>query len=77
MYGHSENQEVALLHCKHCTHELYCSEFPSYLTNKVRHDDEEDGLIHLNLNSDLYFKSGKIDWAIIKDHIYGPGPDDL
>ena len=74
VYGHKEKKEIALLHCKHCTDESFCYEFPSGLTNRSKQVDEE-GLIHLKAS--LYLQSTNIDWALMVNHIYGAGPDDL
>ena len=74
VYGHEEKKEIALLHCKHCTDESYCFEFPSGLTNKNRQEDG-DGLIHLKAS--LYIKATKVNWALMVNDIYKAGPDDL
>ena len=74
VFSHSEQQEVALLHCKQCTGGTPCSEFPPGLANRVRQDDEND-LIHLRAEN--YLRSTKIDWGFIQNHIFEAGPDKL
>ena len=74
VFGHKEKKEVALLHCRHCTHTSYCSDYPPGLKNRIRQDDE-NGLIHLD--ACLYLKSTKVDWGFIVNHVYESGPDDL